>query len=283
MPQSINTAVIAAAGHATRMWPASKAIPKELFPLGRVPAIVHLFWEFVEAGIHKLVLVVGSEGLPLMERLVDSSIAPPPRVAGDPVVKRYQEMLARAEFSIIEQTGNYGNGTPLILAAKRIGEEPCIYAFGDDIVLGENVTASLIDTFARTGHPVLATQSVEPRRRSQFGIVECSHRDGIQYVQRLIEKPRLGETESSLASFGRYLVTPELMQSVKTVPPGRDGEVWFADSVIRRLSTGGEVCAYTLQSGHWYTVGDPISYAAAVQAATDFTTPHIELIKTALK
>ena len=253
------------------MWPASKAIPKELFPLGRIPAIGHLLGELREAGIQHVVLVVGQRALPLFEVFIDQSIHPPQNVAGDPVVRIYQEVIANLEFTIIPQSGNYGNGTPLILAADVVGSEPCIYAFGDDIVFGENPSIGLIDTFNRTGCPVLATQHVEPSRKSQFGIVECYEDQQVSYVSRLIEKPLPSETASDLASFGRYLVTADLMDKLRSAGPGRDNEVWFVDAVIQRIEQGGRVCSSPLTTGRWYTVGDPASYAAAVAAALDIT------------
>jgi len=268
-PPKVRTAVIAAAGHATRMWPASKAVPKELFPLGRIPVMVHLLLEFLDAGIRRVILVVGKQTVPTIEILLDASVSPPAKIAHHPLVQRYQAMLSEMEFTVLEQTGNYGNGTPLILAADVVGPEPCIYAFGDDVVLGENPSKGLTDVFARTGCPVLAAQEVDSSRRSQFGILETHERDGLRYVSRLLEKPMPSETASNLAAFGRYLVTPELMEILRAIRPGRDGEVWFTDSVIRRLQNGHPVCAFPLTSGKWYTVGDPSSYAAAVRAATD--------------
>jgi UTP--glucose-1-phosphate uridylyltransferase len=272
VPPKVRTAVIAAAGHATRMWPASKAIPKELFPLGRIPAIVHLMLEFLDAGISKVILVVGKQSLPMMETLLDASVGPPAKFADDPLVQRYQAMLSELEFRVLEQTGNYGNGTPLIMAAGVVGLEPCIYAFGDDVVLGENASRGLIDVFERTGCPVLAAQEVDSSRRSQFGILETREQGGLRYVSRLLEKPGPSDTASNLAAFGRYLVTPELMEVLRAIRPGRDNEVWFTDSVIRRLQNGQPVCAFLLTAGKWYTVGDPSSYAAAVKAEADEAT-----------
>lgn len=251
------------------MWPASKAIPKELFPLGRVPAIVHLLWEFLDSGIHRVILVVGKQGLPLMETLLDASLLPPQKIANDPLIQRYQRMLTEVEFTILEQSGNYGNGTPLILAAETIGDEPCIYAFGDDVVLGENITKQLISVYSRMDCPVLAAQQVDENRKSLFGILECSTEGGAQHVVRLLEKPLPGQTSSTLASFGRYLVTAELMDDLRNVVPGRDREVWFVDSVIQRISKGQDVCASALTTGKWYTVGDPSSYAEATKAAAE--------------
>ena len=249
------------------MWPASKSVPKEVFPLGRVPAIVHLVWELQDAGIRRIVIVASQEGLQPLMRLLDPSVRPPEKIADDPLVQRFQQTLATVEFVLLSQTGNYGNGTPLLLASDEVNGSPCIYAFGDDIVFDENVSKGLLDTYSRTGCPVLASQNVDPERTSQFGIIESVEKDHIQYVTRLIEKPSAGVTTSTLAAFGRYLVTPDLIDLLRRhTPPGRDNEVWFVDSVIRRILEGSPVCAFTLTKGKWYTVGDPTSYAQAVAA-----------------
>jgi UTP--glucose-1-phosphate uridylyltransferase len=248
------------------MWPASRVVPKELFPLGKVPALVHLIWEFIEAGVRRIVIVVAKETGGLVKGLLDPAVSAPPKVANDPMVQRFLDIFTQVEFVFIPQTGNYGNGTPLIQAADIVGAEPCLYAFGDDIVFGENISRALIDMFHRTGSPVLAAQPVEPSRKSSFGILECHEQDGIQYVSRMIEKPAPDETPSNLAAFGRYLVTPELMVLLRKTTRGKDNEIWFVDSVIQRIKDGKSVCAVTLTTGKWYTVGDPASYADAVRA-----------------
>src|SRR5208337_2132329 len=98
VPPKVNTAVIAAAGHATRMWPASKAVPKELFPLGRIPVMVHLLLALFDAGIRRVILVVGKQTLPTIEVLHDTSVSPPAKSADDPLVQQYQAMLTEMVF-----------------------------------------------------------------------------------------------------------------------------------------------------------------------------------------
>src|SRR6266403_2230083 len=104
MPEKIKTAVIAAAGSATRMWPASKVYPKELFPLGRIPVIIHLVWELMDAGIGEIIVVTAGRAGPAMEALFDPSNAPQ-KLAADPLVRRFQDTLSRGVVTMMEQSG----------------------------------------------------------------------------------------------------------------------------------------------------------------------------------
>src|SRR5947207_1141075 len=107
--RDVDTAVIAAAGSATRMWPASKVIPKELFPVGKLPVIVNLVSELASAGIKKVILVVSEQSLPLMHALFDRSIGPPSKLAEDPVIVAFESLLSSTKITIVPQKGTYGN------------------------------------------------------------------------------------------------------------------------------------------------------------------------------
>ena len=250
------------------MWPSSKAVPKELFPLGRFPTIVHIVSEFVAAGIRKIVLVIAKQNIEIMRAVFDPSVRPASKLLDDPLVRKFLDLLQIAELTYLEQTGSYGNATPLIIAADHVRDQPCIYAFGDDVIFGENASEALLSVYSRTGRPVLGAQEVEPAKTSSFGILECDNQDGVLYIKRLVEKPAPGVTDSRLASFGRYVVTPDLLETLIQIRPGKDGEIWFVDGVIEQIGAGKKVCAKALSTGAWYTVGDPQSYAKAVAAAT---------------
>ena len=265
--EKVSTAVVAAAGSASRMWPASKVVPKELFPLGRLPAIAHLALEFLEAGIRRMVIVGTDHSSALLKAVFDPSVEPPANARKFEEVQRFQAALSELEFEFVMQSGPYGNGTPLRSALEVLGGQPCIYAFGDDVVIGENITTGLIKTFEQTSCPVLAVQPVERSRVHALGIVECTEEGGVSYVSRLVEKPRSEETTSNLAAFGRYFVTKELAELSLSTTTGKDGELWFVDSVIRHMDAGNRVCACPMQTGKWYTVGDPAGYLQAVQAS----------------
>lgn len=263
-------AVIAAAGSASRMWPASKIIPKELFPLGKVPAIAHVVWEMVDAGIEDIRIVIRKGEPPAIAELLDPKRgAPPDSVKNDPVVQRFENMIAAASFTFIEQDGPYGNGTPLLNGTEGI-DEPCVFAFADDVVFGENPVAGMSALFETTGNPVLAVQEVSADEVRKFGILDTISQHGVDVVQRFVEKPGPGETTSRLASLGRYLVTPELVQVLRSTPTGKGGELWLADAFIHLLNAGRTLNAFRLTTGEWHTVGTPEGYVRAAVAAMEF-------------
>ena len=88
----------------------------------------------------------------------------PEKLAGDPLVQHFETLLTRAEFVMIRQLPRYGNAVPLVSAAEEVGSQACVYAFGDDVVFGENATIGLLDVYRKTGSPVLAAQEVDPPR-----------------------------------------------------------------------------------------------------------------------
>lgn len=265
-----HVAVIAAAGSASRMWPASKTIPKELFPLGKVPAIAHVVWEMIDAGIDDIRIVIRKGEPPAIAELLDPKRGGPPEsVKSDPVVQRFERMIASATFTFIEQEGPYGNGTPLLNGANGI-EEPCVFAFADDVVFGENAVAGMVALFERTGNPVLAVQEVAAEEVKKFGILDTTSERGVDVIRRFVEKPGPGETTSRLASLGRYLITPELVNVLRSTPTGKGGELWLADAFIHLLNAGRSLNAYRLTAGQWHTVGTPEGYVRAAVAAMEF-------------
>lgn len=274
MSEQIRLGVIAAGGKGERMYPVTKAVPKELFPLGRIPVVGHIAREFLEAGITEIIVVAGRHNVELIREIFTPRPIPP-KLADDLSVARFQKVLDDCTVRFIVQDGDYGNGTPLRLAVDEFGISKCVYAFGDDVVVGGNATAGLLSTYHATGCTVMGCQSVPPERQSAFGILECEVQDGIQRIKRIFEKPAAGETASNLASFGRYVVTQSVIEGLAQVRPGKDGEIWFVDAIKAHIEGGGQPCAFQPAPGVWHTVGDPAGYAAAVQAVAEEESRYI--------
>jgi len=251
------------------MWPASKVLPKEMFPLGRLPVIGHLVWEMVEAGITQIIIVTRKDNFRAIEAVLDPSVPPPANVARDPIVRRFEKMIRVPRFTFVQQSGPYGNGTPLLDGFAVSEGGPCVYAFADDVVFGENATAGLLRAHARTGNVVLAAQRVPKKDASRFGILETRRREGEPMITRFVEKPKPGETSSVLASLGRYLVTRDVVSVLQETPIGRDRELWLADAFCSLLARGTPLSVFTLTKGRWHTVGNPDGYRNAILAGMD--------------
>jgi UTP--glucose-1-phosphate uridylyltransferase len=266
---SVLTGVIAAAGAASRMWPASKVLPKELFPLGRLPVLAYVIFEMVEAGIEHIVVVVRNDGSGSIETFLNPQVEPPQGVGQDALVTQFEQVLRMCRFTVVAQRGPYGNGTPLLNAVELLAGQPCIYAFADDIVFGENVSLKLVDAYQRKGHAVLAAQTVSEEELSKFGVVECAQGQDISYVTRFIEKPQPGTTASRLASLGRYLITADVVDALRSTGVGRGGELWLSDAFVQMLRVGLPLAVAPLTSGQWYTVGTAEGFRRAVAASAE--------------
>jgi UTP--glucose-1-phosphate uridylyltransferase len=263
----VTKGVIAAAGSATRMWPGSKVFPKELFPLGRVPAILYVIWEMAAAGIDDIVIVGRKDNRESLARLLDATAETPANVRDEPVTHRFEQVLRTCKFTLILQDGPYGNGTPLLNAYPHVNADACVYAFADDMVFGENASRSLLETYQTAQTVVMAAQPVSESDVSKFGIVETTRRGGTHFISRLVEKPAPHETTSRLATLGRYVVTRELVDVLTNTSIGRANELWLTDAIIHLMKSGRSVAARTISEGQWFTIGHPHGYRAALLAA----------------
>ena len=87
----------------------------------------------------------------------------------------------------------------------------------------------------------------------------------------LVEKPKLEDAPSRLASIGRYVLEPEILDILTETPPGAGGEIQLADAVNRRALEG-RVAAVPL-SGTRYDCGSKFGY---LEAIVDFALDHEE-------
>ncbi|MCK4314625.1 MAG: NTP transferase domain-containing protein, partial [Anaerolineae bacterium] len=134
--------IITIAGYGTRFLPASKAVPKEMFPIAGIPLIQYHVEGLVAAGITQIIVVVrdGSEVVqrhfaptPDLERHLEAS----GKLALLEEVRRISRM---AEIVFVRQpeTLPYGNASPALAARSWLTPgEPFYYMFGDDIIIGD--------------------------------------------------------------------------------------------------------------------------------------------------
>jgi len=254
--------VITIAGYGTRFLPASKAVPKEVFPIAGIPLIQYHVESLVAAGFTEIIVVVrgGSE-------VVQRHFAPTPDLERHleksgklELLEEIRRISRTAEIIFVRQpeTLPYGNGSPALAARPWLTPgEPFYYMFGDDIIISDvPVPQQMLDAFNRfQPAAVLATQRVPDEETHLYGCIELKPGSDNQ-MARIIEKPEPGTAPSNWVQIGHFIFTPELFDVLQGSELGRGGELWLADAVDR-LASRSSVVVQPIE-GLWMAAGDPL-------------------------
>jgi len=265
--QSITKAVVAVAGSGTRLLPATKSQPKEMLPIIDKPIIQYLVEELVEAGIQDIIMVTRWDKKPLEDHFdrsfeLERSLE---KTGKKERLEEVQRISKMANFIYVRQKGPYGNGTPLLSAATLIGDEPFVYAFGDDLVKSKvSFTKQLVDTYRRERAPMIGVQEVSEDEVEKYGIVK--YRDGTQELEDIVEKPAREEAPSRHADFGRMILNREIVDMLARTEKGKGNELWIIDAIKNFIEQGGRFLAKEVEDGAWITTGDPENYLRATLA-----------------
>lgn len=269
--KKIRKAVFPVAGLGTRFLPATKAMPKELLPLIDKPIIQYAVEEAIEAGITDLIFVTGRtkraiedhfDSNPELERALRDK-------GKDDVAEMIRNIVPEGVRCIfLRQPEALGLGHAVLCAKPAVGNEPFAVLLADDVMRGGSPTRQLVDAYIQEQGTILSVIEVAPEEAQKYGIVEPGA-DGS--VAGLVEKPAPGTEPSCLASIGRYVLEPEIMDILSTQPPGKSGEIQLADAINAR-ATQGTVRAVPL-AGQRYDCGSKIGY---LEAVLDFALAHPE-------
>ena len=269
----ITKAVFPVAGLGTRFLPATKAMPKELLPIIDKPIIQYAVEEAIAAGITELVFVTGRT-----KRAIEDHFDTNHELERE-LSEQGKDDLAAAVHGIIPDHVNcifirqpraLGLGHAVLCAAPVIGRNPFAVLLADDVVKGTpSPTAELIAAYARTGYTQLSVMDVTPADVSKYGMIRPGDTPGS--VAGLVEKPRQEDAPSRLASIGRYVLEPEILDILANTPPGAGGEIQLADAINLRAGQG-RVNAVPL-SGARYDCGSKFGY---LEAIVDFALDHEE-------
>lgn len=262
-------AIITDAGCASRYLPITKTVPKGMLPIGAKPIMQLVVEECAEAGIETLIIVTTAESKPIYEDYFNgAAIKIEKQLHSQGKDDRYAPVAKLADLPkiiIIEQDLSlpYGNGSPVASARKFIqDDEAFIVVYSDDVVFGKSATKELID--AQKEYPdaaaIIAAQEVPHEEIKKYASVSLEDTQSMR-VQGMVEKPKPEDAPSDLASYGRYLLTPEVFEFLKPKNTGLDNELWTADAIASLIPTGRVYAKKT--SGNWMTTGDPKNYFLA--------------------
>lgn len=260
--KKIKKAIIPAAGLGTRFLPATKAMPKEMLPILDKPTIQYIVEEAARAGIEDIIIVTGRH-----KRAIEDHFDSQKELEMVLKEKGKSELLEKVQYSTelanifyVRQKEQKGLGHAISSARQFIGDESFAVLLGDDIVESEvPAVKQLIDVYEETGHSVIGVQEVPEADTHRYGIIDPLTKNGRQYeVKKFVEKPAQGTAPSNLAIMGRYVLTPEIFDYLKTQKEGAGNEIQLTDA-IERMNNDNQVYAYDFE-GERYDVGEKLGF-----------------------
>jgi len=265
MTNSINKAVIPAAGLGTRFLPATKAQPKEMLPIVDKPTIQYVVEEAVGSGLEDILIITG-RGKRAVEDHFDKAFEMEHflRSKGKASELELIENITRlARLHYIRQGEPLGLGHAVSVAEDHVGSEPFVVLLGDDISdPASSATKAMVAAYREYGTSILAVQPVAESEVSRYGIVAGEDNgNGVIRVTNLIEKPPVDEAPSNLAIIGRYLLTPGVFKCLKETKPDHKGEIQLTDAL--RLLLKEEKMHAVLYQGRRWDVGQVEGFLTA--------------------
>ncbi len=233
--RGIRKAVIPAAGFGTRLFPASKATKKELFPIVdrdgiAKPAILLLVEEALGAGMEEVIIVVQKEDLPEFQSFFEEQVTIEnynklPRHAQE-YARRILEMGRKVKFAL--QTVQEGFGHAVYAAREAVGDEPFLLMLGDHLYRSnrkESCARQLVDAYNGHGASVLGLRRTEERHLGNFGVAtgvwleperllsvsEFAEKPTVEYARENLRVPGLPGGEY-LTVFGQYIIKPKIFE-----------------------------------------------------------------------
>ena len=198
--------IILAGGIATRLFPSSKAISKQIMPVYDKPMIYYPLSTLMLAGICEILIISTPRDLPMFQSLLDSG----------------EEIGMKFEY-IVQEKPN-GLAEAFILGEKFLNGEGGALVLGDNIFYGQGFSAMLkraAESVVNKGACIFGYYVRDPRA---YGVVEF---DAANKVVSLEEKP--AQPKSNYAIPGLYFYDKTVCEKARALKPSARGELEITD------------------------------------------------------
>ena len=264
----IRKCLFPAAGYGTRFLPATKAMPKEMLPIVAKPLIQYGVEEALEAGLHQMAMVTG-RGKRALEDHFDISYELEDQIEGstkEALLAGIRSIIRRATFSYTRQIEMKGLGHAILTGESLIGAEPFAVILADDLCLNDDqgVLAQMVELYRQEQCSIVAVEEVPENETDKYGIVSGQAlSDQVVQVESMVEKPDPADAPTNLAVIGRYILTPDIFDILRDLPPGRNNEIQLTDA-LNQQAQAGRVLAYRFK-GQRFDCGSIEGFVAATQ------------------
>ena len=293
---TVRKAIIPVAGFGTRLYPATRALKKDFFPIacpdGMVrPVILILLEELVQSGIEEICLVLGSEE----ERQQYADFFERP--LSDEHLRKLNAEAQEYENHILDigkrlryvyQREKRGFGHAVYQAAQFVGNEPVLLLLGDTLYRSDSnkpCALQMVEEYERYNSLMVSIHPIPLAEVSRYGILHGVWEDKHQHVlnvDTMMEKPKASYAEDFLAVrnqegereyysvFGQYILTPEVFSQLhedimqKEIDGDHVTEIELT-SALEAVRQRSGMMGVRLK-GRMYDMGNPSALVRAVEA-----------------
>jgi UTP-glucose-1-phosphate uridylyltransferase/mevalonate kinase len=233
--QPVRRAVIPAAGFGTRLFPASKATKKELFPVVdrdgiAKPAILYIVEEALAAGIEEIVIIVQPDDLEDFRSFFNDPVS---IENYNKLPRNFQAFANRIldigkRITFVTQQTQEGFGHAIYCAREAVGDEPFLLMLGDHLYRSKgekSCAAQLVEAYSRYGANILGLRPTPEAEIATVGTVggvwieenrllnisEFAEKPTADYARNNLRAPGLAEGEY-LTVFGLYIIKPLIFE-----------------------------------------------------------------------
>lgn len=224
--------IILAGGSATRLYPITLAVSKQMLPVYDKPMIYYPLSTLMMAGIRDVLIISTPVHLPAFESLLGDG----------------KELGMKLQYKVQEKP--VGLADAFILGADFIGDDNVALILGDNMIYGSRIERVLrAASSLKEGGVIFGYKVADP---TSYGVVEID-KDGT--ALSIEEKP--SKPKSNFAVPGIYFYDNEVVKIAKEIKPSERGELEITD-VNKAYMSKGKLKVIPLGNGYaWFDTGTP--------------------------
>lgn len=288
---AVRKAIIPVAGFGTRLYPASRALKKDFFPIpdkdGIVkPVILILLEELVKSGIEDICLVLGSkEERQKYRDFFETPLSEEHLRKLSPEMQEYENRILAIgkKLHYVYQYEKRGFGHAVYQAVDFANNEPVLLMLGDTLYRSESgkpCALQLIEKYEQYNKLMVSIHAIPLSEVSHYGILSGTWEDKNETelsVSQMSEKPKSSYAEEFLSVkcrdgqrkymsvFGQYILTPEVFDQLRqdiAVSDDHTKEIELTSALDKVREQNGMI-GVQLQ-GKMYDMGNPTAFTRCV-------------------